>query len=451
MTDILIVDDEKRIRDTLEMILLYENYNVDKAANGKDALSLLKKKSDFDVALIDLKMPVMDGLELLDKIKEKYSNIEVIVISGNAEISIAVEATKKGAFDFLAKPLDQDRVLITIRNALKKKDLSQQYEELKKIVNDEQEILGNSPGILEILDTVERVAPTEAKVLITGENGTGKELIAKAIHQKSDRKNATFVEINCAAIPESLIESELFGHEKGAFTHAHEKRKGKFELANKGSIFLDEIGDMSLAAQAKVLRVLEEGKVTRVGGSTQTNVDVRVVAATNKNLEEESAEGTFRQDLYYRLNVVPIHLPPLRERVSDIPILANHFLDHFIKKYKVATKKLQPDAIQSLQSYYWPGNIRELRNLIERVVILSKSNKITKKDINISPTNASSQDTVFNSETFEDFKKISEKLFLVQKLEQTNWNVKKTAEILKMQRSNLYKKMEKYDLSKPAD
>ncbi|BBM82963.1 sigma-54-dependent transcriptional regulator [Candidatus Uabimicrobium amorphum] len=449
MTNILIVDDDQGIRNTLEMVLLYEDYHVDKAANGKDALKFLKKKSDIDVALVDIKMPGMDGLELLEIIKKDFGDIEVIVISGNAEIPIAVDATKKGAFDFLAKPLDQDRVLITIRNALKKKKLSRQCKELSEIVNDDPQILGNSKAILDILDTVERVAPTEAKVLITGENGTGKELIAQAIHYQSVRKEASFVEVNCAAIPESLIESELFGHEKGAFTHAHEKRKGKFELANKGSLFLDEIGDMSLTAQAKVLRVLEEGKITRVGGSTQIDVDVRVIAATNKNLAEESIEGTFRQDLYYRLNVVPIHLPPLRERLSDIPLIANFFLDRFVKKYKLPAKTLEESAIKSLQSYSWPGNIRELRNLIERAVILAKSSSITKKDINLYTNDTSSNDSMFNSETFEDFKKVSEKAFLSQKLEETNWNVKKTAEILKMQRSNLYKKMEKYNLNKP--
>ncbi len=461
MTSILVVDDDKSIRESLETILLYEDYDVTQASNGKEALSILdkcvknntekQKKPVFDLALLDIKMPGMDGLELLEKIKKSFPQIDIIMISGHAEIQTAVEATKKGAYDFLAKPLDQDRILITISNAIKNRELSSQCQELKKIVYHDRQLLGESLAIKQILETIERVAPIDTRVLITGENGTGKELVARAIHEKSRRNNAPFIELNCAAIPENLIESELFGHEKGAFTSAHEKRKGKFEQAHKGTLFLDEIGDMSLTAQAKVLRVLEECKVTRVGGATSMDIDVRVLAATNKTLEKESAEGNFREDLFYRLNVVPIHVPPLRERLEDIPILVSHFLVYFAHKYSIPIKKLSSDALQELKMHSWNGNIRELKNFVERLVILSTGDSIGADEIksHLSSPHSKIEGFFGTYQTFEEFKRESEKMFFIQKLTETNWNVKKTSEILKMQRSNLYKKMEKYGLNKP--
>jgi two-component system nitrogen regulation response regulator NtrX len=452
MSTILVVDDERSVRDSLEMILAYEKYEVCKAANGKEALAILQKGESVDVALVDIKMPGMDGIELLEKIKASFGDVEVVIISGHADIQTAVEAVKKGAYDFLAKPLDQDRVLITIHNVLKAKKLHSQYENLKKMVSQERQLLGQSQVMVQILNTIKRVAPTEARVLITGENGTGKELVAKAVHESSPRNNAAFVEVNCAAIPENLIESELFGHEKGSFTGASEKRKGKFEMANQGTIFLDEIGDMSLAAQAKVLRVLEESKIDRVGGDSSLNIDVRVIAATNKNLREECAAGKFREDLFYRLNVVPIQLPPLRERQNDVPLLVSHFLVYFSHKYSVAIKKISPDAMHELQHYPWPGNVRELRNLMERLVILCATDIVSSEDIkNYLPApSLKIEGLASNCQLFEDFKRESEKLFIFHKLVENNWNVKKTAEKTDMQRSNLYKKIEKYGLYKPG-
>ncbi len=451
MSNILIVDDDHAIRESLEMVLLYEDYKVEKAKDAKEALSFLNKiEGNIDVALLDIKMPGMDGLELLGKIKKDFPEIEIIMISGNAEIANAVEATKKGAFDFLEKPLDQDRVLITIRNALKNKKLYQECTTLKQIVSQERQILGTSPAMQEIFNTIKRVSATEVRVLITGENGTGKELVARAIHENSARSRGPFIEVNCAAIPESLIESELFGHEKGSFTNAYEKRKGKFEQAHEGTIFLDEIGDMSLAAQAKVLRVLEENKIERVGGNQSININVRVVAATNKDLARACKEGTFREDLFYRLNVVPVAMPPLRERQGDIPLLVSHFLVFFCQKYNLLTKKIASEAMHELQSYRWPGNVRELRNLIERLVILSDSDLITSEHVRnyLSSPSKNLEEMPSLCQTFEDFKRESEKLFLTKKLVENGWNVKRTAQVLEMQRSNLYKKMEKYGLTK---
>ncbi|NUM35646.1 MAG: sigma-54-dependent Fis family transcriptional regulator [Candidatus Brocadiae bacterium] len=451
MSHILIVDDDHAIRESLEMILLYEDYKVEKAKDARDALAYLNKvEGNIDVALLDIKMPGMDGLELLGKVKKDFPDIAVIMISGNAEIANAVEATKKGAYDFLEKPLDQDRVLITIRNALKNRKLHQECHTLKQIISQERQILGVSPSMVEIFNTVKRVASTEVRVLITGENGTGKELVARAIHENSSRSHNPFIEVNCAAIPESLIESELFGHEKGSFTNAYEKRKGKFEQAQEGTIFLDEIGDMSLAAQAKVLRVLEENKIERVGGNQSLDINVRVIAATNKDLAKACKDGTFREDLFYRLNVVPIALPPLRERQADISLLVSHFLVSFCQKHSLPTKKITSEAMHELQVYRWPGNVRELRNLVERLVILSDSEMITLEQVRnyLSAPSKNLEDMTSFCQTFEDFKRESEKLFLLKKLVENNWNIKKTAQVLEMQRSNLYKKIEKYGLTK---
>lgn len=450
MSTLLIIDDDRSIRDSLESILQYENYEIRKAANGKEALALLATGENIDLALLDIKMPGIDGMEVLEKIKAYHPRIEVVMISGHADIQTAVEAVKKGAYDFLEKPLDQDRILITVQNALKARKLHREYERLQTLVSQDRQLKGESPALVQIRNTIKRVAPTEARVLITGENGTGKELVARAIHDYSLRCGAAFTEVNCAAIPENLIENELFGHEKGSFTGASEQRKGKFELANKGTIFLDEIGDMSLSAQAKVLRVLEENKIERVGGDRLMEIDVRVIAATNKNLADECSAGHFREDLFYRLNVVPIHIPPLRERQTDIHLLVSHFLISFSQKYSVAVKKLSPEAMRELQAYRWPGNVRELRNLIERIVILSPSETIDLEEIkNYLPAPSRKIEGLLSvCPTFDDFKRESEKLFLFHKLLENNWNVKKTAEKINLQRSNLYKKIEKYGLDK---
>ena len=452
MSTILVVDDELYIRESLEMILLYENYNVLKAANAKEALNYLNKSDELiDVMLLDIKMPGMDGMELLEKVKRKFSEIEIIMISGHADIPDAVNAIKKGAYDFLEKPLDENRILITVRNALKNQKLNYKCQTLKKMLDQDRILLGTSPAMQEIFGTIQRVAPTEARILIQGENGTGKELVARSIHENSLRSDRTFIEVNCAAIPENLIESELFGHEKGSFTHAYEQRKGKFEQAQKGTIFLDEIGDMSLAAQTKILRILEENKVQRVGSSQTINIDVRIIAATNKDLTKACQSGEFREDLYYRLSVVPIYIKPLRERIDDIPCLVTHFLTNFSKKYNMNTKKITAMAMEKLQLHHWPGNVRELKNFIERLVILSVNDTITEEQIENNlhdPTK--NMEGLFNvCDTYENFKKKSEKLFFLRKLSENSWNIKKTAEKLGMQRSNLYKKMEKYELSKP--
>lgn len=376
---ILVIDDERPIRNALKDIFEYEKFIVSEAPDGIEGLELLKK-STFDLVLCDIKMPKMDGIDVLDKILEIQPDIPVIMISGHADIDTAVGAIKKGAYDFIAKPLDLNRLLITVRNALERQSLVTETKVLKRKISKTFEMIGDSPALKQIKDMIDRVAPTEARVLITGENGTGKELVARHLHEKSNRANGMFVEVNCAAIPSELIESELFGHEKGAFTSAIKQRKGSFEQAHGGTLFLDEIGDMSLSAQAKVLRALQESKVMRVGGEKELQVDVRVVAATNKNLQKEIEKGNFREDLYHRLSVILIHVPSLNQRKEDIPMLADHFLKIICNDYGMALKKITPDAIAELQKYDWTGNIREFRNVIERLVILSDKN-ITDKEV----------------------------------------------------------------------
>ncbi len=370
MPKILIVDDEKTIRETLMEILQYEKYSVDEAADGKEALAKIEKEA-YDVVLCDIKMPKMDGIELLEKVMASGSAVPFIMISAHGTIETAVDATKKGAFDFIQKPPDLNRLLITVRNALDKQDLVQETKKLRKKVKKAFDIIGESPEILEIKETIEKVAPTDARVMVMGENGTGKELVARWIHEKSERSSGEWVEVNCAAIPSELIESELFGHEKGSFTSAHKQRIGKFEQANGGTLFLDEIGDMSLSAQAKVLRALQENQITRVGGDKSIKVNVRVVAATNKDLKSEIEQGKFREDLYHRISVVVIRVPPLRERAGDIELLVDHFLDQIADEYGSARKKMEIAAIKELTKNPWTGNIRELRNVIERLVIMS--------------------------------------------------------------------------------
>lgn len=376
---VLIIDDEKSIRNTLKEILEFEGHDISLAADGVEGLSMATAES-FDVIFSDIKMPNMDGMELLDKLSEFNVESSVIMISGHGSIDSAVECIKKGAFDFIQKPLDLNRILITLRNATDRTNLVKETKILKKRVSKIPEIVGVSPAISRIKDMIDRVAPTEARVLITGSNGTGKELVARWLHEKSSRNTMPFVEVNCAAIPGELIESELFGHEKGAFTSAVKQHKGKFEQADGGTLFLDEIGDMSLAAQAKVLRVLQENKITRVGSDKDINVKVRVIAATNKNLTEEIEKGSFREDLYHRISVIVIHVPPLTERKEDIPMLTKYFLEQISTEGGMAYREIDEDAVEELTTYKWTGNIRELRNVVERLMILS-NNRITKDDV----------------------------------------------------------------------
>lgn len=369
MPKILIIDDEKVIRSTLKEILEYENYEIHEAQDGMDGLKKIESQ-DYDLVLCDIKMPKMDGLEVLDKVCQMDKQPQFIMISAHGSIETAVEATKKGAFDFIPKPPDLNRLLLTVRNALDKKDLVAETKVLKKKLSKKLDMVGESAAISHVKETIEKVAPTDARVLITGPNGTGKELVAHWLHKKSTRCDAPFIAVNCAAIPAELIESELFGHEKGAFTSANKQRQGKFEQANGGTIFLDEIGDMSLSAQAKVLRALQEHKITRVGGDKDIKIDVRVLAATNKDLKKEIEDNNFREDLYHRLSVILIQVPALKERKEDIPLLVERFLEDIAKEYGTAKKEIDSQAIQKLQEYPWTGNIRELRNVVERLVIL---------------------------------------------------------------------------------
>jgi two-component system, NtrC family, nitrogen regulation response regulator NtrX len=380
MSKILVIDDERSIRNTLKDILEYEKYEVDLAEDGKKGLEAVKQ-TEYDIILCDIKMPGMDGIEVLEQLNLIAQDTPVVMISGHGNIDTAVESIKKGAYDFIEKPLDLNRLLITIRNAMDKSTLVSETKILKKKVSKKFDIIGESDAIKKVIGMADRVAPTEARVLITGSNGTGKELVARRIHDQSNRSSQEFVEVNCAAIPSELIESELFGHEKGSFTSAVKQRKGKFEQASGGTLFLDEIGDMSLSAQAKVLRALQENIISRVGGDKPIKVDVRVVAATNKNLSVEIENGRFREDLYHRLSVILIHVPSLNERIEDIPLLASHFIKLICDEYGMPEKAITQDAIAELQKMMWTGNIREFRNVIERLIILCDQ-KITAEDVN---------------------------------------------------------------------
>jgi two-component system, NtrC family, nitrogen regulation response regulator NtrX len=452
MKTILIIDDDKSVRDSLKMILEYEHYEVEFAENGQQGIQKLDR-FPADVVLLDVKMSGMDGIEVLIKIRQKSEKLPVVMISGHGTIETAVEATKLGAFDFLSKPLDRDKLLVTIRNALQHATLAEEYEKLQEHVEGKRCILGESEKIKEILTVIDRVAPTDARVLITGENGTGKELIARAIHRRSRRSSKTFVEVNCAAIPSELIESELFGHEKGSFTGATVQRIGKFEQADGGTLFLDEIGDMSLQAQAKVLRALEEGKVERVGSNKLITVDVRVLAATNKKIMEEIEKGNFRNDLFHRLNVIPIHAPALREHRDDIPILVHSFIDDVCSRNGIAKKSISDDALDVLMQKDWPGNVRELRNAIERLVILSPGTAI---DISVldafgETTRKEAIGSLEISGTFQDFKERAETAFIKKQLDIHKWNITKTADAMEIQRSHLYTKMKRYGLMKEGE
>jgi len=421
------------------------------ASNAADGLAEYERFAP-QLVFMDIKMAGMDGLEALKRLKQQDADACVVMISGHATIKDAVEATQLGAYDILEKPLDTDRILVTLRNALAHLDLHAENARLRETIQSRYQIVGKSYGIRAVIDKIERVAKTPARVLITGENGTGKELVARAIHQQSTRADEPFVEVNCAAIPSELIESELFGHMKGSFTGAVSDRAGKFEQADGGSLFLDEIGDMSLSAQAKVLRVLQDGVVTRIGGNKPVEVDVRVLAATNKNLETEISDGRFREDLFYRLNVVPIHVPPLRERREDIPSLVAHFINVLTSREGVAPRTVAPEAVERLSQLEWPGNVRELRNTIERLLILSAGPRISGDDITRLVGRRDPEQgglgSLLDCKTFEEFKHAAERAFLLAKLRVFDWNVSETARALDMPRSNLYKKIERYGLTR---
>lgn len=402
MAKVLIVDDDRAIRKTLREILEFEKYDVDESTDGLDCIVKIKQ-NQYDVIILDVKMPKMDGMEAIERIQILKPDIPVVMISGHGNIDTAVDAVKKGAFDFISKPPDLNRLLITLRNAMDKSSLITEKKTLQKKVSKRQvqEIIGSSNAIAQIKETIERVAPTDARVLVTGSNGSGKELVARWLHEYSSRNENNIVEVNCAAIPAELIESELFGHEKGSFTSAHKQRIGKFELANNGTLFLDEIGDMSLSAQAKVLRALQESRITRVGGDKDIQVDVRVVAATNKDLRAEIKKGKFREDLYHRLAVIIVEVPSLNDRKEDIPELVQHFIEQVCADYGTPTKKIDATAVKALQEVNWTGNIRELRNVVERLIILS-GDKITKKDVS-SHVSSRNEDSSELSDLFDRF------------------------------------------------
>jgi two-component system nitrogen regulation response regulator NtrX len=449
MARLLVVDDEGGIRSALVQLFEYEGHDVEEAEDGLEGI---EKAEEFrpDVIFLDVKMPGVDGLDALARIREADPSALVVMISGHGTIDTAVEATRKGAYDFLEKPLDTDRLLVTLRRALELKGLTESMEDLRSQIESRYEIVGNSYQVRQVLERVEKVSPTEARVLISGENGTGKELVARAIHRLSPRADKPFVEVNCAAIPSELIESALFGHIKGSFTGAVADRAGKFEQADTGTLFLDEIGDMSKDAQAKVLRALEQGVITRVGGNKPIEVDVRVIAATNKDLAEEIGAGRFREDLFYRLNVVPIHVPPLRERREDIPMLVQHFTELMATREGVTPRHFEPAAVERLKSLSWPGNVRELRNTVERLLILCSGDTVRVEDVELLAAGPSATPglggELLSSESFSDFKDGAERAYILQKLRENDWNVAETARRIDMPRSNLYKKIEKYGL-----
>jgi two-component system nitrogen regulation response regulator NtrX len=457
MAKILIIDDERSIRNTLREILDYEDYEVEDVDNGVDGLQLIEKK-DYDLILCDIKMNRMDGMEVLTEGLAIKPDLPFIMISGHGTVETAIEASKKGAFDFISKPPDLNRLLITVRNALDRGSLVVEAKVLKRKVSKVRPILGNSQAIIKIKETIDRVAPTDARVLVTGANGSGKELVARWLHEKSNRSNAPLIEVNCAAIPSELIESELFGHEKGSFTSAIKQRIGKFESASGGTLFLDEIGDMSQSAQAKVLRALQENKITRVGGEKEIDVDVRVVAATNKDLLKEIEAGNFRMDLYHRLSVILIHVPPLVERKDDISLLTQSFLDEICNEYGMPVKKISDAALEALKALPWTGNIRELRNMVERLIILSDKT-ITDNDVRAfanpsapvaagGDTNGAAQTDFDQFNNFQEYKDFAEREYIKFKLEKNNWNVSKTADDIDIQRSHLYSKIEKFGLKR---
>jgi two-component system nitrogen regulation response regulator NtrX len=468
---ILVIDDEAAIRDSLRMILEYEDYQFLGAAGGQEGIALVQRDRP-DLVLLDIKMPGMDGIEVLRKLHAFDETLPIVMISGHGTTATAVEAIRSGAVDFLDKPLSSERVIVTLQNALRQSELRSENRELKLAMESRYEIVGQSSALRAVLDAVKRAAPTNATVLLLGESGVGKELVARTIHRNSPRAGQRFVQVNCAAIPEELIESELFGHEKGSFTGATEKQIGKFEQADRGTIFLDEIGDMSQKTQAKVLRVLQEQEVERLGSARTIKVDVRVIAATNKNLEEGIQRGEFREDLYFRLNVIPIVVPPLRDRREDIPQLVQHFAKLTGDEHNLRPKRFDAAAMDVLQRYRWRGNIRELRNTVERLLIMSPGDIIRVEDL---PADVRSSDLPPRSSivaeptagapasgtataaaspgagTLREFKDAAERAYLVQKLRENNWNISKTAEVIDTPRSNLYKKLEQYGIKQESD
>lgn len=446
---IFILDDEIDICESIKMILDYEGYEADFSTESENFLDRLSS-NQYQVLLLDIQMPQKNGFEILNLLRENQINITTIIISAFGNVENAIKATKLGAFDFLEKPIDREKLLISVRNAIDKNKLLNENKNLKNKIFAEEKIFGKSHQIKTILETISKVAKTDARILITGENGTGKELIAREIHRQSNRNNYELVEVNCAAIPNELIESELFGHEKGSFTGAFNKRIGKFELANGGTLFLDEIGDMSLQAQAKVLRAIEDGKIERVGGNNKISVDVRIISATNKDLSEEIKKGNFREDLFHRLNVIPISLPPLRERKEDIPELVEKFSNIFSSKYNSFQTNFTEGAIKKLQEQQWKGNVRELKNFIERVIILSSKQIIDEKELSSFLSSEKIEDSSFFdiSNSFQEFKEKAEKAFILKQLQANNWNISKTAEVLGIQRSHLYGKMKKYEIDR---
>src|SRR5689334_4137290 len=446
---ILIVDDEPGIRQALKQVLEYEKLVVRVASSGGEAITLYP---DFrpHLVFLDVKMAGLDGLDTLSRIRKLDANAQVVMISGHGTIATAVEATQLGAFDFLEKPLDTDRLLVTVRNALAHAELVDENTRLKEVSDSRFIMVGSSPALDEVRQLIAKVGPTSARVLITGENGTGKELVARALHESSPRRDRPFVEVNCAAIPSELIESELFGHMKGSFTGAVADRAGKFEQADGGTLFLDEVGDMSLATQAKLLRVLQEGVVTRIGGSKSIQVDVRVLAATNKDLDEEIEQGRFREDLLYRLNVVPIEVPSLRERQEDIPELVTHFVQQLSAGGGVTAKRFSADAIRKLQSRSWPGNVRELRNAVERALILAAGKVVSAADIDQLLPNGGAGSATKDGQSFAKLQQDSEKKLLLRRLKENDWNISETARVLKITRSNLYKKLKRFEIPLPG-
>jgi two-component system nitrogen regulation response regulator NtrX len=462
---VLVIDDEAAIRDSLRMILEYEDYQFMGAASGQEALDVVRRERP-DIVLLDIKMPGMDGMEVLRKLRALDEGLPVVMISGHGTTATAVEAIRSGAIDFLDKPLSSERVIVTLRNVLRQSELSSENRDLKVAMESKYELVGQSPALRNVLEAVTRAAPTNATVLLLGESGVGKELVARTIHRNSPRSGQRFVQVNCAAIPEELIESELFGHEKGSFTGATEKQVGKFEQADRGTIFLDEVGDMSQKTQAKVLRVLQEQEVERLGSARTIKVDVRVIAATNKNLEEAITRGEFREDLFFRLNVIPIVVPPLRERREDIPRLVQHFAKRTAEEHNLKPKRFDPTAMDALQRYRWRGNIRELRNTGERLLIMAPSESVRVEDLPAeirsgeparvmsdteAPPRNSGGESAAGPGTLREFKDAAERAYLVQKLRENNWNISRTAELIDTPRSNLYKKLEQYGIKQEVD
>ena len=445
---ILIVDDEENIRKSLRMIFEYDGYAILEAADGEKALKIIDETVGLDLVLLDIKLPGLDGMEVLAELKKRPYFPEVIMISGHGTVHTAVEATKLGAFDFFEKPLHRERVLLSVRNALSQNRLARECSDLRQKTEKKYRLIGNHPSMKTLWEQIQKIAPTNATIMIYGESGTGKELIARAVHAQSLRSKDAFVQVNCAAIPEELIESELFGHVKGAFTGATEKKPGKFELADHGTIFLDEIGDMSLKTQAKVLRVLEEGEVQKVGSGRIDKVDVRIIAATNKDLKNEIENGNFREDLYFRLNVVPLHSPALRDKPEDIPLLIDYFSSNFAEENNFRAKAFTPAAREAMTKFYWKGNVRELKNVVERLLIMTGSESIDKQDL---PEQLKGEADIVlpdvgKVENLKEFRDMAERKFILAKLEENNWNISQTARQIDTPRSNLYKKLEQYGI-----